>query len=300
MKIIAAPLQGFTEAPWRRFHAEVYGPGVDIYCAPFVRVEQGRVRPRDLRDSAADAPSTVAQVICRDVNEFTTAVNSLTECGVNRIDLNLGCPFPPQVKHGRGAGLAARPDALGPILKAMENYPEVFFSAKIRLDNHRTVIPMLEQSPVKLLAVHARTAADQYDGETDMESFAEIYSSTSLPLVFNGNVATPDDFSRIASLFPGLEGIMIGQGLHKRPSLASEIATGSTIDPATALIKVLDLHSRLFAHYSYTLCGQAQILAKIKPFWFYLEPLIGHKPAKLIKKSSTIAAYQSAIRTITG
>ena len=30
MKLYAAPLQGFTEAPWRNFHEEVFG-GIDAY-----------------------------------------------------------------------------------------------------------------------------------------------------------------------------------------------------------------------------------------------------------------------------
>ena len=38
MKLYAAPLQGFTEAPWRNFHEEVFG-GIDAYYTPFVRIE---------------------------------------------------------------------------------------------------------------------------------------------------------------------------------------------------------------------------------------------------------------------
>ena len=39
MKLYAAPLQGFTEAPWRNFHEEVFG-GIDAYYTPFVRIER--------------------------------------------------------------------------------------------------------------------------------------------------------------------------------------------------------------------------------------------------------------------
>ena len=35
MKLYAAPLQGFTEAPWRNLHQEVFG-GIDAYYTPFV------------------------------------------------------------------------------------------------------------------------------------------------------------------------------------------------------------------------------------------------------------------------
>ena len=47
MKLYAAPLQGFTEAPWRNFHEEVFG-GIDAYYTPFVRIERGGFRNRDM------------------------------------------------------------------------------------------------------------------------------------------------------------------------------------------------------------------------------------------------------------
>lgn len=47
-KIFAAPLQGYTDVPWRHFHAELYG-GIDAYFTPFIRVERGEIRQRDLK-----------------------------------------------------------------------------------------------------------------------------------------------------------------------------------------------------------------------------------------------------------
>ena len=50
-RLMAAPLQGYTEAPFRHFHAEIYGGGKSLtYFSPFLRIEKGSVRPRDLRD----------------------------------------------------------------------------------------------------------------------------------------------------------------------------------------------------------------------------------------------------------
>lgn len=295
MKIIAAPLQGYTEAPWRKFHAEVYGSGVDAYCAPFVRAERGEIRPRDLRDSTAAPPSAIGQIICRDADEFRTLASALIAGGVSRIDLNLGCPFPPQVKHGRGAGLAARPDALASVLRAMEEFPGAVFSAKMRLDNWDVNLPLLEASPVGSLTVHARTAAQQYGGDCDLDEFGRLAEATRLPLTYNGNILTPADFRAVAERFPRLDGIMIGRGLLARPSLAAEIKSGREWNAAERLDAIFRLHGKLFDHFAATLCGPAQILSKIKPFWDYLEPEIGRKTAKQIRKSATLAAYSAAI-----
>jgi tRNA-dihydrouridine synthase len=39
LKLYAAPLQGFTEAPLRVLHQQLFG-GVDAYYSPFVRVKR--------------------------------------------------------------------------------------------------------------------------------------------------------------------------------------------------------------------------------------------------------------------
>lgn len=53
MKIFFAPLQGYTEAAYRKAHQEVCG-GVDAYLSPFLRLEHGQIRRRDLRDISAE------------------------------------------------------------------------------------------------------------------------------------------------------------------------------------------------------------------------------------------------------
>ena len=53
MKLYAAPLQGFTEAPWRNLHQEVFG-GIDAYYTPFVRMEKGEFRNKDVREIASE------------------------------------------------------------------------------------------------------------------------------------------------------------------------------------------------------------------------------------------------------
>ena len=49
LKILFAPLQGYTTGIYRKAHAEIFG-GVDAYYAPFLRIENGRPREKDLRD----------------------------------------------------------------------------------------------------------------------------------------------------------------------------------------------------------------------------------------------------------
>ena len=80
LKLYAAPLQGFTERPWREAHATIAG-GIDEYFAPFSRVEKGAVRSRDVREVAGEQ-DVVGQAIFRDADELRLVVESLTGAGV--------------------------------------------------------------------------------------------------------------------------------------------------------------------------------------------------------------------------
>ena len=92
-----APLQGFTESAYRQAHYR-FAPGVDTYYTPFLRLEKGEIRAKELRDLEADlhfAPPTgdrkpyhlVPQIIVRDVDEFNTLTKAVAEQGFKEIDI---------------------------------------------------------------------------------------------------------------------------------------------------------------------------------------------------------------------
>ncbi len=306
MKIMAAPLQGYTDVVWRHFHAEIYG-GIDTYFTPFMRVEHGVVRPRDLRGIISplnDNNHIVPQILFRDVDEFDVLVDAVTRLGYREIDLNLGCPFLPQVKHGRGAALLLRSDTLKVIReRIIAKYHDVSFSAKIRLgvsDAHewRDVIEQINLMPLSHLTVHPRIACQQYSGALDMEQFGEILSASVHPVIYNGDLVSVGAVRDIVNRYSQLDGIMIGRGLLSRPSLAAEWDSGTEMAVSDRIAAILQFHSALFDYYSDNLCGEAQILSKIKPFWDYLEEEIGRKTAKAIRKSTSINKYLSALQNI--
>ena len=49
MEIHFAPLQGYTDSIFRKLHTEIFG-GVDKYYTPFIRVERGDFRKKDIRE----------------------------------------------------------------------------------------------------------------------------------------------------------------------------------------------------------------------------------------------------------
>lgn len=301
-RVLAGPLQGFTEAAWRAGHRRVYGEGVDVYCAPFLRVEHGEPRARDLRDVRSELNGglrLLPQVIFGSVGEFRMLVEALR--GFGAIDLNLGCPFPPQVKRARGAGAILRPELLGEVGEVIAEMPEVRFSVKMRLgvdaaDQWRGAIDAINAMRLDHVTIHPRIARDQYSGPLRPEALEEFRRECRHPLILNGEVRTPEQIAEAERR--GYAGVMIGRGLLERPSLVSEWREGREWMDAERVEKLLELHAFVFKHYRERLCGDAQLLAKVKPFWEYAEPAIGRKAWKAIRKSTSLPAYQAAIQTI--
>ena len=305
MKIYFAPLQGYTDAPYRNFHAEIYG-GVEEYYTPFIRIERGELRYRDVRDALPENDRTgslVPQIIVRDVEEFDFLVSRLMEMGNRRIDVNMGCPFPMQARKGRGAGLLQYPERVAEILDAINRCDDVAFSIKMRLGNENAdecmaLLPMLNDTRLTHITMHPRIGVQQYKGEPDMEAFGRFVAECRRPIVYNGDILSVEDIAKIGNAYPEIQGVMIGRGLLMRPSLAFEYGECIEMDEAERMARIWQLHDGLMEHYSQQLQSDGHLLAKMQTFWEYLEPQIGHKAYKGIKKAVTMAKYNAALTKI--
>lgn len=300
-----APVQGHTDAAFRHFHQQVYG-GDQTYYTPFIRFEKGTVRPRDLRDFSSplnDNIRLVPQIIFRDDKELNSLISIMQQNGAAEIDLNMGCPFPLQTGHGRGAAAISNKNLAEALVENVSNNPDIVFSLKMRLgmqdpDEWKTLLPYLNQINLKHITVHPRVAKQQYSGEIFFDKFEEIFQESKNPVVYNGDIKIPEDYLKISEKFPGIQGVMAARGILGRPSLFAEIRQAKEWPKSMRLEKMLEFHRLLLRHYSDTLCGDAQIISKIQPFWEYAEEEIGRKAWKAIKKASNIAKYQSAVTLI--
>lgn len=229
MKLLSAPLQGITNAHFRQQHHQQYG-GIDSYYAPFARLERGCLREKDRRDILPErnrCVPTVPQVIAKDRDEFARLCDLLQHLGWERIDLNMGCPFPMQYHSDRGSGLLPHPDRVAEILEEMKRRPQVAFSVKMRLGLHdknecMMLLPLLNETSLTLITMHPRLGVQQYKGTTDMEGFEAFYERCTRPLAYNGDIKSVDDIAQTIKRYPQLEAIMIGRGLIEHPQLGSE------------------------------------------------------------------------------
>ncbi|MDE7413668.1 MAG: tRNA-dihydrouridine synthase family protein [Muribaculaceae bacterium] len=300
-----APIQGHTDAAWRHFHKEIYG-GNHSYYTPFIRLERGEFRKHDLKDYLSplnENHEVVAQVIFKDMEELGALLEGLAGKGVKRIDLNSGCPFPLQTARGRGAAFVGNKEEFGKLPEMLARFPEIEFSLKMRLGfenpgEWRGVIDIINDLPLHHITLHPRVAKDQYKGEVRLDEFSDFLSASNNPMIYNGDLITPQDIAGIENRFPEIAGVMVGRGLLGRPSLAAEYSQSEEWNKDRRIKEMMKFHDRLFDYYSSELCGDHQVLSKIKPFWEYAESEIGRKAWKSISKASNMAKYQSALALI--
>lgn len=313
MQVLFAPLQGYTTGIYRKAHAEIFG-GVDTYYAPFLRIENGRPREKDLRDIDDDhdlitAARTVPQIIANSVNEFKTLADAIMQKGFTEIDFNMGCPFPMQVSRHRGAGLLSDTQTIKSIMDEIARLTakkSIKFSVKMRLgqdspDEAFALLPILNNAPLAHITLHPRLGKQQYKGAIDFTSFARFYDECRHPLVYNGDITSVSQMRKMESGYPKLAGIMIGRGMLARPSLAAEYKATSDANAFSEkdlLSKILVMHGRLYEHARNTYQGDSQILSHIKSFWEYLEPSIPKKAFKKIKKAGNLGEYDAAVLSL--
>lgn len=298
-----APLQGFTESAYRLAHSK-FAPGIHTYYTPFLRLEKGEVRAKDLRDLQAEHPyHLVPQIIVRDVEEFNHLTKTVTELGFKEIDINMGCPYPMQTKSGRGSGILPQPekvreilDAINKLSMAESEHPK--FSIKMRLglnspEECLQLLPLLNDAPLAHITLHPRVGIQQYKGALDFENFDKFYKECKQPLIFNGDITDIKQMNYIESRYPQLAGIMIGRGLLANPVLAAQYAG---LPCGTAIETLLKIHADIAADYARRLQGNAQILDKIRTFWTYAG--LPKKIRKKIEKSRTLEEYLEAVNEL--
>ncbi|NDV80534.1 tRNA-dihydrouridine synthase family protein [Bacteroides sp. 51] len=301
-----APLQGYTEAPYRNFHASSFG-GVDAYYTPFVRIEKGEFRRKELRDidpGNNTVPRLIPQLIASTPDEMKRIAGLFIEQGYREVDINMGCPFPLIAHRHKGSGILPYPDEVKMVLETMHQYPGIRFSIKMRLgweskEESMRLLPLLNDLPLSHITLHPRIGKQQYKGSVDMDGFTAFYEQCKHPVIYNGDIETLEDLRRITSFYPNLSGVMVGRGLLANPALALEFKEERVISLEEKRRRIQELHEGVFNYYKKQIeGGDAQLLNKMKTFWEYLWPDADKKLKKSIQKSSRLSAYEQSVQEL--
>lgn len=286
-----APLKGLTDHLFRTAFATHFA-GFDLAVAPFISTRAGSViKPKYLRDVwPQNNPRlpVVPQILSKSAPDFILLANALADLGYAQVNWNLGCPFPMVANKKRGAGLLPYTERIDAILDQVVPNIGARLSVKVRLgwqtaDELLRLLPVFARYPLAELIIHPRTGEQRYDGTVDLDAFERCLPAIACPVVYNGDIVSPEGFARLAQRFDTVERWMIGRGCLADPFLIPRIKNGDA-DVGDRHDVLQRFHADLFEAYSRTLSGPAHVMNKMKGVWRYL--------------SGAFAAHPRAVRQI--
>jgi nifR3 family TIM-barrel protein len=186
----------------------------------------------------------------------------VSEGRIDHLDLNFGCPVRKVTSRGGGAAIAAKPRLLAAIVRAAvaaAGAVPVTLKFRIGLDDQRETFLAAgrigQEEGCAAVALHARTAAQHYDGEARWEAIARLRQAvTRIPVLGNGDIWEAGDALRMLR-GTGCQGVVVGRGCLGRPWLfrdLTDVFEGREPDDPPALGGVVDVmleHARLLANW---------------------------------------------------
>ena len=299
MRYYYAPMEGITDATFRRLHAK-YFPGVDRYFMPFLSPTIHRtLTHREARElPRADSVDFVAvpQLLGKNVEDMLWAIGVCADQGYDEVNINLGCPSGTVVSKGKGSGMLSDIFALDAFLDAIYAKAVLPVSLKTRIgvndsENWEKILEIYRDYPVKELTVHPRIRKAFYKGDCDMAAFAKAVEGSPFPVCYNGNVTSIADAESIAARFPAVESVMIGRGLVADPGM---LAGGTDRDTLKAFLGELsDTYCRVFE-------SKRNAIYRMKDNWHYLIGLFegSEKLWKEMRKSTDYDRFMAIANEI--
>ena len=306
--LLSSPLQGFTDFRFRNAIHHYFG-GIDTYYSPYIRLNGKMVikssYERDLLPENNLGLEVIPQVITNDADEFLFVANYVKSLGYKELNWNLGCPYPMVTKSGMGSGLICQTDKINIILDRAHSETDIIVSMKMRLgyDNAQEILdtfPILDQYPLKNIAIHARLGKQLYKGGVLLDDFQKCIENTKHKLYYNGDITSVEKFREMQARFPSIDHWMIGRGLIADPFLPSMIKQNTTEYPSNKMELFSAFHDTLYEGYSQSLSGPAHILLKMHHLWEYFSVIFSnpHKVLKQINKTKNIRNYELAVKEI--
>jgi len=307
-KLYIAPVRGITDMIYRNAFAKCFD-GIDVAMTPFLTVVKGnqlkKLQLDELRPEKNSLP-IIPQIIGKSADNFLTLSNTLHGIGIEEINWNLGCPHPTMTKKKQGSGLLPHSDLIEAFLDKVCSKIKTKLSVKVRLglensDELERLIPIFNQFPIVEMTVHPRLGTQMYKGEVNLDGFETALALSKIPVVYNGDIYTKEDFERISKRFPQVESFMLGCGLFANPFLAEEIKGSNDYSMEERFGKLKAFHNELLESYKVRLSGDAHLIRKMCEHWHYLADSLpnGKQFYKKLKKVKSLDAYEALVTSKT-
>ncbi len=259
--VVLAPMAGVTNPPFRTL-CRRYGAG--LYVSEMITARalvEGNRKTLLLASFGKEEETRSLQLYGVDPHYVGEAVRLLVgERRVDHLDMNFGCPVRKVTSKGGGAAIPLKPKLLRAIVRAaVAAAGPVPVTIKFRIgideryETYREAGRIAQEEGCAGVGLHARTAAQLYDGEARWEAIAELKRAvTRIPVLGNGDIWEAEDALRMMRT-TGCDGVIAGRGCLGRPWLFRDLASvfegREPEDPPTlgGVVDVMLEHARLLA-----------------------------------------------------
>ena len=128
----------------------------------------------------------------------------------------------------------------------------------------RPALEVFDRYPISELIIHPRTAKEFYTGTVHWEIYRFAREKSSLPLCYNGDLFTLEEYEAWDYAFPKSRAVMFGRGVLGDPLLLSRIRRTKG---KTATWE--DLQYELYVAYQKEIGNEQHVLSRLKEFWTY-------------------------------
>jgi len=220
--VILAPMDGYTDPPFRRFVKQV-APGC-VVVSEFLSAANVARKPslaKSYFKNFPDEQPVGIQLYGKDEADFRDAAILAEVEGAAGIDINMGCPAKKVVAHRHGSALMREIDLACRIIAAVKQAVSVPVSVKTRLgwEDDSKLIPFarrLQAEGLDAITIHGRTYQQKFEGQANWEPIYALKRALSIPVFGNGDI---DSAEKARARLGNLNGVMIGRGAVDDPWL---------------------------------------------------------------------------------
>lgn len=237
---ILAPMAGITNSPFRRLMRRRKSAIVISELVSANGIEYSGGKTLDLLKFHEEERIVGLQIFGEDTDILVRACKHVEAMKADFVDLNLGCPVPKVTKKGAGSAMCRDPISLGKTLTAMVKSVKIPVTIKIRTgwdSNSRNALDVVKAATdagVVWVAIHGRTRAQGYSGLADWDFIGDIKAKSSLPIIGNGDLTTPEIAVERFRTY-GVDAAMIGRGALRNPFIFEQSAALLNGEPVKAL-----------------------------------------------------------------
>ena len=145
------------------------------------------------------------------------------------IDYNMGCPAPHITQQMAGGALLQEVNLTQQIFSTLVNAVKKPVTLKIRSGVtdaskflFRDIAEIAEDEGIEMITFHPRTVSQGYSGTADWDLIKELKEISSIPIVGNGDITTPEDAKTMID-DTNCDYVMIGRGAMGNPFLFEQI-----------------------------------------------------------------------------